>query len=212
MSHTTSGLFRGADADGNDQMDREEFRRFLNSQHINLSDADFEATFRQYDRDNSGTISLAEFQAHVQTRAPVHHTSHVTHHAPMRTSSSHVTHHAPVHHTSHVTHAPMRTSSHHGQSTTRKGTTVTVESLYNQYCGHKGYMDSNDTIRFFGDSGKRINHTECEIHMRHIGCHHGQLTIDQFRSFVRPSHGHHTSHTTHHAPVRTSHHGSSYRY
>merc|ERR1712232_1312153 len=156
-----STMFSG-NAGSDQMMDKTEFRHFLTTQGINLSDADFEATWRRYDADGSGRISLAEFQKHVTATSGHHTTSHHTSH--------HTTHHTPV----------VTRTSHHHSGSTRKGTVVTTETLFRQYSGHKGHMDTEDVCRFFSDAGKHISHHEAGVHMRHLGSHNGTINQSQF--------------------------------
>ena len=149
-------LFNQYDADHNSGMDLQEFKQFMQKSGINLNDQQLESNFRYYDNDNDGIISVEEFKKHVHFKTAV----------------------APV--TQVRTVAPVRTSVQ-----SRRGTTVTVESLFSQYAGQKGHLNGQDLQRFFADSGSNLSDQEVPTQLKYIGAQNGQVNLQSFKQFVQ---------------------------
>ena len=207
----TSNLFNNFDSNHNDLMDRAEFRNFLTTQGINLNDADFEATFRKYDVDNSNQISLAEFQRHVnvsnnavtttapvqyvQTAAPVQYVQAAAPvqyvHAAAPTQVIRRVSHTPVQTVTRVSHTPVTTTQViHTQApvvvqrSSIQGRIVTVQSIFQSYAGAKGYLNASDLKRFFAASGNVLTDQDIAIQQKYLGAHNGRVTYAQFQKRI----------------------------
>jgi len=155
-------LFGQYDADGNREMDYDEFKNFMRQSGIQLNEQQAQSNFHYYDSNNDGKITLNDFRQHVhfKTPAPVQAPVPVPLPAPVAVQQ---------------TLAPQR----------RTGTVVTIESLFRQYAGAKGYLDEADVARFFAETGHHLDRQQVAIHLKYIGAQNGRVTINEFRKFVR---------------------------
>ena len=108
-----------------------------------------------------------------------HHTTYNTHHAPVEHHSTYRT----SHHNEHVSRGPALDIPTYSEPAVESR--VSLTGIFREFAGHKGYMTTDDLIRFYQTIGCRdYNRDDAVLHYKYTGITKDRISEHDFGRFV----------------------------